>query len=345
MASRPIRVVLGSLSALVLAVAAGWWASASAPDTRGSLPRALAATPASVETLNFTDWADIRADLGADDVVQAAAARDLGTRSVLARSADRIDAFLGVSPATVDWEAFSQAPEGRSLVLGLPGRVDAGAWRSRLEAAGYVRSANRWSVDASTLAAADLRGAPELAHVAVLAGRGVLVAADSPEHLDEVVGAVSGGGASLASLPETVAAADSVRGADSVLVNRAGTGCAAVDPADRDPELAPQVDAALARAGRLLSHEVSIRAIDDDGEQVVTFAMTFGSSGEAARQADVRSRLATGPAIGRSGDVADELRLRSASSHGLATVLRFDREPDAAVVMSGTATFLFAACR
>jgi hypothetical protein len=78
--------------------------------------------------------------------------------------------------------------------------------------------------------------------------------------------------------------------------------------------------------------------------QRVTFAMTFGSAVDATEQAQVRSRLATGPFIGRTGQLDETLRLRSATSDDSTVRLDFAHDPDTDVFMTGTGPVLFATC-
>jgi hypothetical protein len=72
--------------------------------------------------------------------------------------------------------------------------------------------------------------------------------------------------------------------------------------------------------------------------------MTFDSAVVASDQAAVRSRLATGPFVGRTGPVSDTLRLETATSDAGTVRLSFDHDPSTDVFMPGTGPVLFASC-
>ncbi|WP_317698645.1 hypothetical protein [Aeromicrobium sp. REDSEA-S32_B7] len=58
----------------------------------------------------------------------------------------------------------------------------------------------------------------------------------------------------------------------------------------------------------------------------------------------MRERLATGPFVGRSGQVEDELRDPEVAVDQATVSLSFDRSADGTVLMLGTGALLFAAC-
>ena len=76
----------------------------------------------------------------------------------------------------------------------------------------------------------------------------------------------------------------------------------------------------------------------------MAIAMTFDDVATAREQAPIRERLATGPFIGRTGQVEDELRDPAATVHQATVALSFDRSADGTVLMLGTGALLFAAC-
>ncbi len=74
------------------------------------------------------------------------------------------------------------------------------------------------------------------------------------------------------------------------------------------------------------------------------FAFGFRSPSVAAGQLRVRTALASGPFIGRSGRIEDSLVPRSTSVQGTTVLLRFKHDPDSTAYMTGDGPLLFAAC-
>ena len=110
-----------------------------------------------------------------------------------------------------------------------------------------------------------------------------------------------------------------------------------------------QARAAQQRAGTLREVAVSGRAITDRGglgpdAQTMRFATTFDDVATAREQVAVRAALATGPFIGRTGQVEDTLRLRDTDVRGATAVLVMDHDPETDVFMTGTGPALFATC-
>lgn len=338
-ASRPLRVVI-AVVAVVVALGAGWWVSKAEPDRRDGLAQALDLVPGDAVDVSYVDWADVRAEAGDDDVLAAVRRSDLASRSSLAPVTDAVDAALGLGVGRVRWEATILLASGTVWALGLPG----GSVTDRLADAGYVRDGGIWSIDAQARSSSGLKDVPRLAHVAVVAERGVLVAAAERGALEEVL-AAAGGSTSWSARPDVARFADGLRGADAVVMQPRDAGCAVADAGSRGPEALAQLRAALGD-DELVSYAMVARAIDDDGGegQRATVAMLFDSPSVAADQARVRERLATGPAIGTSGAVEDLLRLTGATSAGPVTTLRFDRDRDAASLLGMAIPLAFAAC-
>ena len=104
-----------------------WWRAA----TGSELERAAALAPADAERLSWTDWSGVRRELDADLSDSSSAAElagfldrgfdaDLTSTSALLASAPVLQSRFGFSPATVEWELFSQSSEGAVVILRLP---------------------------------------------------------------------------------------------------------------------------------------------------------------------------------------------------------------------------------
>jgi hypothetical protein len=106
------------------------------------------------------------------------------------------------------------------------------------------------------------------------------------------------------------------------------------------------VEAAEQRFGHVEAYSVLGRGLGDTdtGTQRFVVAMTFRSAAVAAEQARIRGALSYGPFIGRSGDMAEVVRLRSAESDGRTAVLTYDHPADSEYLMTGQGPLLPASC-
>ena len=202
----------------------------------------------------------------------------------------------------------------------------------------------RWTASAEVLGTTGL--GDQLADVRLLRRAGLLVAGSDSAAVEKVVRAATGRAPALTSVRRAVDTAAPLADADTVLLQAGSLGC---EDAAVPAESADQAEAAQARAGRLAGYVYSGRALTDGGgsgpsAQTATFAMTFDDVARARRQAPVRERLATGPFVGRSGQVEDELRDPEVAVDQATVSLSFDRSADGTVLMLGTGALLFAAC-
>ena len=347
-----LRVHVVSALVVVLAVGGGWWAAALRPDTRPALTSALDVLPARTTVVSFTDWEQIRGHLGLGDVdtrreraelTNNAAARDLTTRSLIGRYAEVMHSQLGWSAADVDWEVFGQGPIGAASVVRLDGSISFDDVRGGLKAAGFVRDGATWRAGDRT------RRLPEiLANVVLLPRQRLLVMSDRLRQIPGLLDVVAGRAPSLAADHAAADTATALAGSDSAILQAGALACQSTAVA-RDADLERQARTAVERVGALRQYRFSGRGLVDRGgsgfsAQRVVFAMTFDSAVQASVQADVRARLTTGPFIGRSGSIAETLRLRSASVDEATVRLDFAHDPDTAVFMTGTGPVLFASC-
>ncbi|MFI5426830.1 hypothetical protein [Aeromicrobium sp. UC242_57] len=340
-----LRVVAGSvivpLLVVSVALSAAWWGGARVTaDARAPLASALDALPASVEVAGVTDWSSIREQVGVED----ATLRDLATRSVLASSADEMAGAYGWSVGDLDWEAYGQSAAGGTLVARLSRSVSFDQVEKQLRALGYRRTDGLWELDASGRARIGPELAAVLGVVTTVPRRRLIVAGAEVGDVRRALAPIRHGARSLLDRRPVADLAAQLTGADVVLLQGGATACAASALPD-DPDVAAQAAAAVASAGRLVRPVWAGRAVSDDGSgQQIRFATAYSSPVVAADQADVRGALATGPFIGRTGQVEDSLDLTSASAVGAVTVLSFDLDPDRGAYLSGEGPVLFASC-
>jgi hypothetical protein len=346
--------VLVPVLVIAAAVAVGRWAGgAAAADPRSPLAAALDTLPAGTQVAGFTSWSQIREVLGVGSSTAAdraalsddASLRDLSTRSVLGAHAEAMHESYGWSVADAEWEVYGQSGAGAALVLRLDGSVSFDAVRDRLDELGYVRRGRTWTIG-SDGAGVEPDLATALSAVTLVPGRRLVVAADRQAYVSQVLAAVHHDKPSLLSVRSAADVAATMVGADSALLQTGSIACSTTALPDDDPDVQAQARTAVERAGRLAAPEFAGRAIDAGtaSSQVMRFALGFRSPAVAAEQVQVRTALARGPFIGRSGRVEDSLVLRSSHVRGSAAVLRFRHDPDSTAYMTGDGPLLLAGC-
>lgn len=336
-----MRTTVVALVVVALAGAAGWWVSGTArADVRGPLGSAMAVAPADTTVLGLTDWDRVRAVRGGDPD-----ARDLTTRSVLDDLDDALPSALGWSTDDVRWEALVQDLTSGVLVVAPGPDLSWGEIADGFGEAGFEEGADgAWSATPEVLARTGLTD--QLTQVRLLPRAGVLVAGTASAPVEQVVRSATGRAPALTSVRQAVDTAQPLTDADTVLLQAGSLGCEATAVPD---DVQDEAEAAQARTGRLAPYSYAGRALADRGgsgprAQTATFTLTFDDVAQARRQASVRERLSTGPFIGRSGRVEDELRDPRATVHQATVALSFDRSADGTVLMLGTGTLLFASC-
>ena len=122
-------VIAVVVTLLLVAAGAGyvWWRHSNQTD----FARAVAAAPAGTERISWTDWAAVRREVGADvdarssaqavrDFLDRGFEDDLTSTSALVQSASVLQDSFGFSPASAEWELFSQARDGAVVPLRMP---------------------------------------------------------------------------------------------------------------------------------------------------------------------------------------------------------------------------------
>ncbi|HEY0951055.1 hypothetical protein [Nocardioides sp.] len=335
--------------AVVAVVGVGRWRDSH----RSDLERAASYVPGDAQRLSWTDWAAVRAEVGARldgssserevrDLLDQGFDRDLTSASALVQSAPVLQARFGFSPATADWELFSQSESGAVVVIGMPENTDFDELADRLERAGFTRPSEEdgvWLGGDQLLPTLGADLTPELQFVALDRERHLVLTSDTADYLERAVDGLGDG--------------DLPTGVDDVLA-------ASGDPVSAAVYDGPYACGALAMSQADASDEAEGERLVDEAGGVdpltgfamsvqpgghVRVAMAFETGDQARRNADSRSALASGPAPGQGGDFTDRFSVASATADG--RVVRLDLAPrEGTYVLSDLSTgpVLFATC-
>ncbi len=303
----------------------------------------------------WTDWSAVRAELGLDldagstgadveDLLSRAYDADLTSNSALVESAVAMQEGFGFSPATVDWELFTQSEAGASLVMRLGGGVGTDEVAASLRSLGYTEpdaADGIWSSDSTTTpVTADVT--PELAFVSLDEEQGLVVASDTNAGAAAALEASTAGG----SRDDVPVPAGLLAGAGAPLtaaVYSAEEACGALAMANADPSEQSVADSLLAQAGEVNPLTGFVIAEEPGGD--VRVLMSFETAEQARTNADTRAKLAAGPAPGQGGDFADRFTVDGVTADG--SVVTMDLAPvDDAYVVSDLSVgpVLFATC-
>ncbi|MGJ9411618.1 hypothetical protein ACHAAC_02815 [Aeromicrobium sp. CF4.19] len=340
--SRSVRSSLVAVLVIAVVVAGGWAARSLSTPPTPALTAALAVLPEETRVVGFTDWSTLRSGPVAHDDLGE---RDVATRSELYGFEDPMQDQLGWSVLDAEWEVYGQAPGGGALVVQLDRSVSAGDVEDGLEATGFTREDDWWTLGPAQLQ--DLGLSTILQNVRVLGREGLVVMTDAPPSGAAVEDVVRSGAPAVTRDRELVDVASSLAGSETALLERSGLGCATT--AMPDDEARQQASVALDGTAGLSAYAASGRGLVDRGgegvdAQDVTFALRFESPGTAREQASVRETVSAGPFIGRVGEVEDALRLDDVRVDAATTLLRFGHDPGADVIMTGQGPLLFASC-
>jgi hypothetical protein len=347
------RAVLVVVVLLVL-VAAGagfrWWQQ----GRQSTFARAVATAPAGTERVSWTDWAGVRrvvhstVSAGSSErevagFLSAAYDRDLDSRSALVESTPVLQSRFGFSPASADWEVFSQGQQGAVITVRMPDGTDFGAIGDRWESLGYVRppsEAGVWKGGDDLLASISPDLTPELAYLAVVPEDHLVLASDQAGFLRTAVLAATGDGPRVEGLD---AVTGDVGDPLSAAVYTGAYACGALAMAQADAADQARADDLIRQAGTVDPYLAFAMAVAASGE--VTVAMEFESGAQARTNADSRAALASGDAVGQGGTFPDRFTLRSAEADGSLLTLDLAPRPRQAVLSDlSTGPLLFATC-
>ncbi|QZY28821.1 hypothetical protein [Nocardioides coralli] len=336
----------------VLALLAGvawWWRTLQQNDFQ----RAISWAPPDAQRLTFTDWGDVRRELGVEIAADAPSGevsafmtrafdRDLSSMSALPESTEVMHERFGFSPATLDWELLSQSQDGAVVVMRVVEGTDFEELADRLEGLGYQRPEDEDGVWVGGIDLLPRIGTltPELQFLALDEGQRVVVSSDTQGYLEQALPAVTGGEGGLDGLDEVVDASGEPLAAavfdGEVVCGRLAMGSAG----DSDQDQADQLIAAAGRVDPLTGFAMS--AQPGGGVRV---AMSFESDEQARANADSRARLASGPAPGQGGDFADRFTLGRVTAEGSVVTMRLDPLAGSYVLSDlSSGPVLFATC-
>ena len=346
------RVAVATVLVLVAALVVGgvlWWRSQAGTD----LERAMSYVPAEAERLTWTDWSGIRAELDSDVDADAAAPRvadflnegyeaDLTSTSALLSSAEALQEEYGFSPASLEWELFSQSAAGAVLVMALPESADTDGLGDRFENLGYGRPDDDegvWTGGPQLLARIAPTLTPELQYLAIDADERLVLASDTQAYLAEVVEGLGDGGVS----EELAAVVEPSGGALSAVVYDSAYVCTQLAMSSADAPDQAEAEGLVAEAG-----DVSLirgYAMSEQPGGGIRVVMAFENADQARENADSRRALASGPAPGQGGDFPDRFTVERVSAEG--SIVTMELEPlEGQYVLSDLSSgpVLFATC-
>lgn len=323
----PVLALLLVTAAVVVGVR--WWRDAH----RSALQQAVAMAPDDAQQLSWTHWSAVRDELGLDlgddddpgaDEVQELLDRgfeaDLTQTTALGGSATQMQRALGFSPATADWELFSQSDKGAVVMVRLPDSVDMEQVTATVAASGYAEPDDEGGVWVGELALlAELGGiTPELAYLVVDEDRHLVLSSDNRGYLADAAEDMrdENGPDGLDGVVE--AAGDPLAAA----IYTGDHACAKLAMSQADDGDQQQAAELLAQAGQVNPMTGFALALRPGGD--VRVAMEFESDDQARTNADTRATLASGPAPGEGGEYADLFQLGAVEADGTVVTMELD---------------------
>ncbi len=344
-----ILVVVTALLAGVAVVGLRWWADRDRTD----LQRAMALAPGDGERFSWTDWAGVRAELGVDldadspseqvtDLMDAAYSADLSSTSALPQSAQVLHVQFGFSPASVDWELFSQSAAGAVVLLHLPEDTDWDRIRTRITNLGYTAPGEDdgvWEGGSDVLARIGSSITPEVGYIALDEEDSLVLTSDTPGYLAEVVGG-SIDGASVADLDDVVEASGAPL---SAAIYTGDLACGALAMGQADPEDQAQGEQLVREAGKVNAFTGFAMSVQPGRDLRV--ALSFETDEQARTNADTRAILAAGPAPGQGGSFSDRFALGAVRADGKVVTMALEPVEGTYVISDlSTGPVLFATC-
>jgi len=305
-----------------------WWQSQPSSE----LERAVALAPVEAERVTFTDWSGIREELGADlnpdssadrvlDFLNEGYEADLTSTSALLASTEGLQDNFGFSPASLEWELFSQSASGAVVIMSLPESTDLDALADRFEDLGYTRPAEAdgvWVGGPALLPSIAPDLTPELQHLAIDADERLVLASDTQGYLAQVTGELGEGDGptELGDVVET-----SGEPLSSVVYSGAYV-CSELAMSAADENDQAQGQALLDEAGEVNPITGFAMSVQPDGG--VRVVMSFENDDQAQANADSRATLARGPAPGQGGDFGDRFTVDEVTAEGSVVTMELD---------------------
>jgi len=327
-----------------------WWQR----DDRTSFAWAVGHAPVGAQRLSWTDWAAIREHEDArlstrstpgelQHFLDAAYDDDLSSTSALVTSAPVLQERFGFSPASADWELFSQSDQGAVVMVHLPSSVDLDDIAGHLRELGYSEPGEDdgvWQGGEDVVASISASLSGELQYVALDRDDSVVLTSDSSSFLRVAMDAVRGDGARATGLDGVV---DDAGEPLSSAVYDGDYACGALAMAHAGAADQAQAKRLLSAAGEV--NPYSAFAMSDEPEGTVRVAFEFADDTAARTNADTRATLARGPAPGQGGTFDDRFRVASVTARGSLVVMVLEPRPGASVLSDlSTGPMLFATC-
>jgi hypothetical protein len=351
---RRLWIVLAAVVAVVavVAVAGGylWWQRGE----QTSFAWAVDHAPAGSQRLSWTDWAAIRAHEDArlsprsstrdlERFLDQAYDDDLSSTSALVTSAPVLQQRFGFSPASADWELFSQSDQGAVVMVRVGDQVDLDEVADHLREIGYDPPSSDdgvWQGGENLVASVSTSLSGELQYVALDRQDSVVLTSDSSSYLSVATAALRGDGARVTGLDSVVEDADTPL---SSAVYDGDHACGALAMAHAGGADRAQAKQLLSAAGEV--NPYSAFAMSDEPDGSVRVAFEFPDGDVARTNADTRATLARGPAPGQGGVFGDRFRVTSVTADGSLVVMHLAPREGAAVLSDlSTGPLLFASC-
>lgn len=321
-------------------------------DERTRLAGALAMAPPDSVRFSWTDWTGVRREVGLDldaaspgtaveDLLDRGFEEDLTATTALGSSSVVMQQRLGFSPATLDWELFSQGPTVATLTMRAGPDLDFDFVAARLREAGYEEpdsATGTWVADPVEDQITSVIS-PELTIISLDRDAGMLYASDTLT--GALVALEAGADRETRALPsEVVAAAGDPLSASLFTGDHACSALAMARADVTDEEAGKALVAAAGDVNPLTGFSIGAGAGGD-----VRVVMGFESEEQARTNAETRAVLATGPAPGQGGDFDERFALDRVTVTGQAVTFDLVPEPGAYVLSDlGNGPVLFATC-
>jgi hypothetical protein len=259
---------------------------------------------------------------GLEDFLDEGFDADLTSSSALLQSAADLHESYGFSPASLEWELFSQSDQGAVLLLRTPDSFDFDALADRLDGLGYDRPESDtgvWQGGADVLADISPSLTPELQYVALDSDRHLIVTSDRAGYLAEAMETVTGDGDQLEGFDDMVEASGEPL---SAAIYSGTIACEALAMSAADPADQAQAEELIRNAGEV--NPVTGFAMSVQPGMDVRVVLGFENDEQARVNADTRSVLARGPAPGQGGDFSDRFTVDRVTAEGSLVTLNLD---------------------
>jgi hypothetical protein len=254
-----------------------------------------------------------------------------------------MQAQLGFSPATLDWELFAQSGDGAVELMRVDDDLSFDELADRLESLGFQSPDDEdgvWIGGAELLAGIDPSLTPELQHLALLPDEHLVMASDQAAYLERAVQVAKGDGDAaddFADLP------DGLGEAVAASIYDGPHACEKLAMSQADDDAQAEAEQLVAAAGGV--HPLTGFAMARLPGGTLRLVMQVEDEDDAASDADARAELAAGPAPGQGGSFTDRFELLEAVAQGREITL--DLEPQEGEYVLSDLTngpVLFATC-